>query len=158
MQGYPTPMYQQYQPPYQDRLAHLRGYQEAMAIQTPQPQQTGQGVIWVQGEAAAKSWMVSPGTTVLLMDSEKPAFYLKSADAAGMPLPLRIFDYAERQQNATPTPDPENKYVTRDEYEELSRKYAEIMDKLTSFSAVDNTQPKRPESRATRNKGGNADE
>ena len=30
------------------------------------------------------------------MDSESNSFYIKSCDASGMPLPLRIFDYKER--------------------------------------------------------------
>ena len=34
------------------------------------------------------------------MDSESQRFYLKSSDASGMPLPLRIFEYSERPQNA----------------------------------------------------------
>jgi hypothetical protein len=29
------------------------------------------------------------------MDSEGSRFYLKSSDASGMPLPLRVFEYAE---------------------------------------------------------------
>lgn len=42
--------------------------------------------------------MVAAGNTVLLMDSENQTFYLKSADPSGMPLPLRIFDYKEREK------------------------------------------------------------
>lgn len=57
-------------------------------------------LIWVQGIEAAKSYMVAPNTTVLLMDSESQKFYLKSSDASGMPLPLRIFEYTETTQNA----------------------------------------------------------
>ena len=61
----------------------------------------------------------------MLLDAEHSVFYLKSADASGMPLPLRIFDYKERQN--TPTSDfkaPTNdfseldgKYITREEFE-----------------------------------------
>ena len=32
----------------------------------------------------------------MLMDSENSTFYIKSTDASGMPLPLRVFDYTER--------------------------------------------------------------
>lgn len=77
--------------------------------------------IWVQGESGAKSYLVAPNTTVMLMDSEKERFFIKSADASGMPLPLRIFEYHEAAQNS-PTNDfqfnPAN-YVTREEFEEL---------------------------------------
>ena len=36
------------------------------------------GIIWVQGEAGAKSWAVAPGKSVMLMDSESNTFYIKS--------------------------------------------------------------------------------
>lgn len=62
-------------------------------------QSNNNGLIWVQGEAGAKSYLVAPNTTVLLMDSENQRFYLKSADVSGMPLPLRIFEYTEKAQN-----------------------------------------------------------
>lgn len=75
------------------------GTQQVAQPAQQQPQQSG-GINWVQGEAGAKSWGVSPGCTVMLMDSEAQTFYLKSTDASGMPLPLRIFDYAERPQAA----------------------------------------------------------
>lgn len=59
------------------------------------PYQMQNGLIFVQGEAGAKSYPVSPGGTVLLMDSEGDRFFLRSADGAGMPLPLRKFEFKE---------------------------------------------------------------
>lgn len=61
-------------------------------------QQNDSGILWVQGEAGAKSWAVAPGKSVMLMDSESNTFYIKSSDQSGMPMPLRIFDYTERNQ------------------------------------------------------------
>ena len=52
------------------------------------------GLNWVQGEAGAKSWYITPGSTVLLMDSEAQRFYLKSADMNGLPA-MRTFEYNE---------------------------------------------------------------
>lgn len=66
-------------------------------MQQYQPQQQSGGLIWVQGESGAKSYPVSAGQSVLLMDSESNRFFIKSADVSGMPLPLRIFDYTERK-------------------------------------------------------------
>lgn len=57
------------------------------------------GILWVQGEAGAKSWAVAPGKSVMLMDSESNTFYIKSSDNSGMPMPLRIFDYTERSNH-----------------------------------------------------------
>lgn len=129
-----------YAPPYQDRLAQLQSqYQQSFPQpQIQQPQPLNQGLLWVQGEAGAKSYLVAPNTTVLLMDSESQKFYLKSTDNAGMPS-LRVFEYAEISQNAPQAPnisekDLDVKYVTRDEYEGLKRQYGEIIEKLNSLS------------------------
>lgn len=66
-------------------------------LNTPTPQQSNNnGIVWVQGEAGAKSYLVGAGNSVMLMDSEQSVFYIKSTDQSGMPLPLRIFDYTER--------------------------------------------------------------
>lgn len=98
--------YPYYQPYYQN------------PAQTPQNQpQSGSGVLWVQGEAGARSWLCAPNTTVLLMDSESERFFLKSTDASGMPLPLRIFDYKERTSQQGTNPVRGGEYVTKAEFE-----------------------------------------
>lgn len=80
-----------------------------------QNQQQASSLIWVQGEAGAKSYMVAPNTTVQLWDSENQVIYLKSADASGMPS-MKVLDYKIRdmqspQQPVITHPD----YVTREE-------------------------------------------
>ena len=84
-----------YQPVYPQYNSYIP--QQAVTqqqIQTP----NDNGILWVQGEAGAKSWAVAPGKSVMLMDSESNTFYIKSSDNSGMPMPLRIFDYTERTQ------------------------------------------------------------
>ena len=77
-------------------------------------------IIWVQGESAAKSYPVSAGQSILLMDSENPVMYIKSTDQSGMPLPLRVFDYKERNQNEKVKPQEEkNSYISREEFEKF---------------------------------------
>ena len=68
----------------------------------PTQPQASNGIIWVQGEAGAKSYMVAPNNTVQLWDSESQTIYLKSADASGMPS-MRILDYTIRS-NASQMP------------------------------------------------------
>ena len=119
-----------YQPTYynpttarQDVPQYNQQYQPM--AQTVQAPQNNNGLIWVNGEVGAKSYLVAPGNTVMLMDAENSTFYLKSADASGMPMPLRIFDYKERQNATTsdfkaPTSDfseLDSKYITREEFE-----------------------------------------
>lgn len=149
------------QAPYQDRLAQLQSqYQNTMPqTQNPGPPQTNQGLLWVQGEAAAKSYLVAPNTTVLLLDSEGSRFYLKSTDNAGMPN-LRTFEYREVPQNApqaqqAPAENLDDKYVTRDEYKSLQAQCKDMMDKINNFHVAEDEQPKRV---TTKNRGGNAGE
>lgn len=107
----------------QDTLGQYKmPYQQMPAPQVPQPTPSPQtpqgGLLWVQGEAGAKSFCVAPGQNVMLMDSEAQRFYIKSADASGMPLPLRIFDYKEVTGVPVSTPTAEQRFVTREEFEE----------------------------------------
>lgn len=71
------------------------GYRPQTYYQPPAPQS---GITWVQGEEAAKAYTVAPGCSALLMDAEGSTFYIKATDQTGMPLPLRIFDFTERQK------------------------------------------------------------
>lgn len=96
MAYYPT-----YQPfGYQDQLNQLRNaspipnQMPMHGFQMPMQRPDSSGLNWVQGEAGAKSWFVTPGATVLLMDSENQRFYLKSADMSGIPA-MRTFEYNE---------------------------------------------------------------
>lgn len=112
---YRQPMYQTaYQPPLMDNLMQMRSQQPKQAV----PQS---GMIWVQGEAAAKAYLVAAGNTVPLWDSESQCIYLKSVDQSGMPS-MRILDYKER---ATPAVSPAE-YVTRKEYDDLAAKVAAL--------------------------------
>lgn len=114
-----------YAPPMQDQLAQLRAaqYQATQPITQPTPAAPNSGIIWVQGEEGAKAYMVAPGNTVLLMDSDGTSFYLKSADNSGMPLPLRVFDYTERvttpRAPVEATITPAEEYATRKELSAL---------------------------------------
>lgn len=91
--------------------------QQPMAMPQP-PQQASNGIVWVQGEQAAKSYLVAAGNSVLLMDSDASRFYLKTADASGMPLPLRVFEYKEVQAGQPQLPQTVD-YIKRDEFDQL---------------------------------------
>lgn len=121
--GQPVPdMLAQYRTPYMPQQMQPQQMQmQPQQMPPPQQNQGGNGLIWVQGEAGAKSYLVAPGTTLMLMDSEAQTFYIKQADASGMPMPLRIFDYAERTaqpaQAAQTTPFDPAQYITREEFD-----------------------------------------
>lgn len=88
---------------YQPAMYYPQQYQpQVVQNQSAQPQ-TNSNLIWVQGEAGAKSYLVAPNSTVQLWDSEKQTIYLKSADASGMPS-MRILDYTIRDQKPVNAP------------------------------------------------------
>lgn len=107
---------------YQQMYPQYNYIPQQPIIQT-QPTTNDNGIIWVQGEAGAKSWAVAPGKSVMLMDSENSVFYIKTTDNSGVPLPLRIFDYTERtQQDTAPAEAAQatnSQYVTKDELKEI---------------------------------------
>lgn len=127
--GYQPGYYGQAMP---DQLAQLRqnAYQQPMMGQAAQQTQGTPSIIWVQGEEGAKAYMVAAGNSVLLMDSENSAFYIKSTDASGMPLPLRVFDYKERTTAAKTPPQtaqqPVVEFVTRAEFDALAARCAAL--------------------------------
>ena len=169
MQTYqPMTNYGPYQPmpqPYADRLTQLQNqYQQTINVpQVPSVQQpqVNQGLLWVSGEVGAKSYLVAPNSTVLLMDSDAQRFYLKSADNAGMPS-LRIFEYnevANATQNALQglnfdEKTLDGKYVKREEYDGLKRQYESIMERLDSLNSVNAEVEPIPKPNKSR-RGGN---
>ena len=104
-------------------------YPQMYYPQQYQQTQQNSGIIWVQGEAGAKSYLVAPNTTVQLWDSESQTIYLKSADASGMPS-MKILDYTIRGavQNTPAVMDTE--YATKADLEELRKNVAELRESI----------------------------
>lgn len=124
--GFPAtyqPLYPQYQQP---------------VIQNQNQQN---GVIWVQGEAGAKSYMVAPNSTVTLWDSENQTIYLKSADASGMPS-IKTLDYTIREAkngaNTAPviTDDKLSTFATKDEIKAVSDRITAISERLDKMEVA----------------------
>lgn len=82
----------------------------------PYPQYSGtlNTFVPVNGIEQAKAYPVAAGNSVMLMDANEAKFYIKTTDITGMAQPLRIFEFKEVVETATPaTPE----YVTKDELE-----------------------------------------
>ena len=144
--SYGQPTYPTYFP-QGDQMAQYRAQQytpQMSAMQAPQIQQVQQPTqgapIWVQGEAGAKSFLVAPGQSLILMDSEAEVFYIKSTDASGVPMPLRTFDYKERtrgvQRPAQAAQMQGEQFVTRAEHDALAAKLADVMARLDGMKSV----------------------
>lgn len=111
--GFPM-SYQQYYPQYQQQY----------------PVSQNNGIIWVQGEAGAKSYMVAPNSTVQLWDSEAQVIYLKSADASGMPS-IKTLDYTIRElPRQTPQNAPESRFATVDDITAIKAEIERIKEDL----------------------------
>lgn len=125
--GAPAPYAQQVYTPYQQTAV-----QQQMTPNSVQPQQAQQKpalqVPWVNGVVGAQAYMINPNSSVLLMDSDDSAFYIKSSDLSGKSL-IRTFKYEEVFTDGQKKESP--KYVTKEEFEEfknslLSKKEEEV--------------------------------
>lgn len=112
--------------------------------QAPQP--TISGPYYVSGDAGARGYLVAANTTVLLFDADPDAntFWLKSADAAGMPS-MRTFDYTERVNGPkTPVETAQTQpveYVTLEQFNALAARADALAQELEALKA------KRPASK-----------
>ena len=110
--------------------------QQQIQTPTPQPQAQNNPMIWVQGETGAKSYLLSPNTTLPLWDSERQTIYLKSADASGMPS-MKILDYTIREQAqpqnipvVSEQSQPKADYVTHQELKDFEQKMIHKIDEI----------------------------
>lgn len=146
-QMYPQQSYQGYQAPPQQNFG-----------------QQGQGIDWVDGEAAARAMQIPAGVSQHAMwDINEPVIYLKSINGMGMPNPLRKLRYemedapqGNRQSQAMLTggnasgaeEQGMSQYVRRDEAEgfvkkdDLERMKTELMESIQGISAA-NGQTRR---------------
>lgn len=131
---------------YQDQLSQLRNAPMAMPGQgqypTPQFKTDNSGILWVQGEAGAKAWFVNPGSTVLLMDSDAPRLYLKSADMNGMPS-MKTYEYHEVSQERPTAAQEPAKFVTVEEFGDFKRDVLGRLDRLSAPVVEANIQKEK---------------
>lgn len=92
-------------------------YQAPPQYDAPSTQRPSLQVPWVNGEVGAQAYLIAPNSTVLLMDSDNPIFYIKTSDASGKAM-IQAFKYEELKPNTAPQSAPAA-YVTRQEFEEF---------------------------------------
>ena len=133
-------MPQYYNPQFGNQLP-----QQQYQTQQNSFQNGNSSIIWVQGEAGAKSYLVAPNTTVQLWDSEAQVIYLKSADASGMPS-MKIIDYTIRDNSQPQTPSPATMqpvadYVTKDEFNAFKDQVQKMVGGRNDESAFSANKP-----------------
>ena len=102
-------------------------YQQPLSGQN---QAVNSSIIWVSGEAGAKSYLVAPNSTVTLWDSESKTIYVKSADASGMPS-MKVFEYKER------VTEPSNgDSVTRKDIESINERIEKLKSQIEAITEV----------------------
>lgn len=139
---YYVPQYATMQQPVMQQSAPVQPMQPIQPTQPQQTQANNNNLIWVQGEAGAKSYLVAPNTTVQLWDSESQSIYLKSADASGMPS-MKILDYTIRDSAPVNAPvmaqqmQPVNPmdYATKAEIEAITAQLNTLRDEINSMTA-----------------------
>ena len=71
---------------------------------------------WVNGEVGAQAYMIAPNTSILLMDSDNPMFYIKTSDIKGKAT-IRAYKYEEVQPGVQTQKEPV--YVTKEEFDKF---------------------------------------
>lgn len=121
-------------PPYYGYSSFNNNYARNAYADIQQQAQPNTDIIWVQGEAGAKAYLVAPNTTVTLWDSESPTIYVKTSDGRGIPS-MRVLDFTERAVSAQNAPNfnstkTDDKTPIKDDINALRAKYDALDGKL----------------------------
>lgn len=109
----PGQNYGQYGSQYGGQFGQMpQSYGQPMQAQ-PQQMPMRDDRLWVEGEEAARSFLVAANSSAVLWDSGSDTIYFKRTDVSGRPLPMMILDFTVRDQNQKPD------YVTRQEFQQL---------------------------------------
>lgn len=141
--GYFNPM----QTPTMPNMAENQG-QFAQPYQPPmqQPMSTpNNDMIFVLGQNEAESYPVAPNATVTMWDKNQKTFYIKTANAQGIPS-MQIYDFTERIENPSKSPSNEVNNSNKEfalvddlkgiekelanKYDELKQMYEELSEKI----------------------------
>ena len=134
--GYFNPM----QTPTMPNMAENQG-QFAQPYQPPmqQPMSTpNNDMIFVLGQNEAESYPVAPNATVTMWDKNQKTFYIKTANAQGIPS-MQIYDFTERIENPSKTPAEHTctcgeKFATKEQINALEGKIDDITAKYEELS------------------------
>ena len=116
----------QYVPQYQTPI-------QTNPAPTPMQTQPTNDMLWVLNENEASSYPVAPNNSVVLWDKNNKTFYIKTANAQGIPS-MQIYDFTERIEKAQNEPTTHkctcgDKFVTKEEFDALKGKFYDILAK-----------------------------
>lgn len=121
---YQNMYYQNYQ------QAPQQNYSQSQSMPLQQSQVPQDEKLYVASKAAAEAYYVVPNGFVRLWDSNRNVFYEKRADANGRLFPMQSFVYYPEEEAKEEQKD----YVTRTEFEDLSKQFSELNSKFCNYS------------------------
>ena len=143
--GFFNPMQTPTMPQMADNQNQFASPYQAPMQTTPAPMQTQptNDMLWVLNENEASSYPVAPNNSVVLWDKNNKTFYIKTANAQGIPS-MQIYDFTERIENPSKMPAEHTctcgeKFATKEQIndlrgkiDDLTAKYEELKDKQTT--------------------------
>ena len=106
---------------------------QQMPMQTPTPfiqTQPTNDMLFVLNENEASAYPVAPNNSVVLWDKNNKTFYIKTANAQGIPS-MQIYDFTERTETHENAPKTHkctcgDKFVTKEEFDALKGKFYDL--------------------------------
>ena len=118
-------------------MGMYNGYSGFNSLRPQQPSPAG--IQFVAGRQGAEEYVMAPNSNVLLMDSNKPQFFIKSADANGC-CSIKIYDFVEHIEPQPQVIDPSN-YLTRREFNEAMEELKKVIEKPAAAPVPKPSQP-----------------
>jgi hypothetical protein len=159
--GYFNPMQTPTMPPMADNqnqfapLFQTPAQPNSAPMQSPiAPPTPTNDMIWVLGEVEAQSYPVAPNNTVTLWDKNQKTFYVKTANAQGMPS-MQTYDFTERTEIA-PKSSAEHeckcgdKFIPKTELTVINQKFEDISGKMLEIEAKLNDLSVKPTTKNTK--------
>ena len=122
----------QFKMPYQNNMQQMMPQQmqpqPLQPTQMPVAKPINDTMIFVLNENEASAFPVAPNNSVVLWDKDKKTFYIKTANAQGIPS-MQIYDFAERAETSDNLPDKhvDKEYATKEEVNALEGKIKNIL-------------------------------
>ena len=133
--GYFNPMQPQPMPNMAENQNQFAQPYQAPLQTNPAPMQiptqpTNETLLWVLNEHEASSYPVAPNNSVVLWDKNNKTFYIKTANAQGIPS-MQIYDFTERAEKPQNEPTTHkctcgDKFITKEEFNALKGKFYDL--------------------------------
>ena len=151
--GYFNPMQTPTMPTMADNQGQFtQPYQAPMQTNfTPNNQPTND-MIFVLGQNEAESYPVAPNATVTMWDKNQKTFYIKTANAQGIPS-MQIYDFTERIESPSKSPTEHictcgDKFATKEQINDLRGKIDDLTAKYEELSKPVIEKPKTTSKKA----------